>query len=223
MEENDEDPKVDGRADHVSSDVYETQPRRLNGSSVLQMFGIKRKSSIERDPLEKKNEFDAIAKGELFGISLTIRIPFTQYGPGMNGTVKLLFVIRCTMAPPENAINQTPLKTWEVSKSFSDFVQLDKQLHKILWEGHPGVPGIEGLGLLPPRHFLHSSFDEKIIEERKQGFLIYLQTALTAAFFFDALQPDLAKFLECPGVSRFGKFDARASNESDSVERKEGY
>jgi len=108
--------------------VASASMERKRTTSVLEKLRLRTKSTIEKDSMYSESDFGSVAHGEILGLLISLRIPYTQTGSGKNGAMKVLYVIRCTLAPPENAPAHTPMKTWEVTRRFSEFVKLDRAI-----------------------------------------------------------------------------------------------
>lgn len=158
-----------------------------------------------------------VASGELLGLQVEAQIPFTQVGyDGKN--IVTHYVIRCSFPPPPGSDANTPCKKWDIKRRYGQFHDLDKNLRSAIrtqqqqqrssGEDEDGADGITNpaklLVSLPPKRLL-SSFEDSVINERKRGLVMYLQSA------FRVCQPGvqdpctavIAKFLEMPGSQGF--------------------
>lgn len=78
------------------------------------------------------------------------------------------------------------IKKWSLARRFSDFLFVDRQLHK-------NYPRLQ-LPKLPPKRFLGSSTDAKVVEERREQLETYLKAVVSIPQVWT--RNDLALFLD---------------------------
>lgn len=105
---------------------------------------------------------------------------------------------------------QGPVRSWQVWKRYSEFVDLDVELNKATGEAPPAP--------LPPKHAFQVSFsfrrtlnDEKLLEERRSGLETYLRAIVSAK---DPKWRDNLSFREFLGAPRANTSSAGDSNAS---------